>query len=64
MMVRLSGRRDAKIVAPMLVFKNGNCSNPKCGVLDNVNGVCSRSGEKGWMNGIVFEQCLLEKRAI
>lgn len=64
MMVRLTGGRDARIQPPMLIFKNDNCSYPIRGVIDNVPGVCYRSGKKGWMDKRVFKEWLSEPRAI
>lgn len=64
MMVRLTGGSNARIEAPMLIFKNENRSYPIRGVPDDVPGVCYRSGPKGWMDGKVLKEWLMETRAI
>lgn len=51
MMIRISGGGHAAIHAPMVVFKNENCSHPIRGVPDSVPGVFYRSTKNGWMNG-------------
>ncbi|CDF38688.1 unnamed protein product [Chondrus crispus] len=63
MMVRITGGPHA-CIAPMLVFKNENCSYPIRAVPDTVPGVCYRSGKKGWMDNRVFQEWLSEPRAI
>lgn len=64
MMVRLTGGPDARIEAPMLIFKNENRSYPIRGVPDNIPGVCYRSQPKGWMDGELLLEWLSESRAI
>ena len=64
MMVPLSGGPGAMIKPPMLVFKNINRSYPISGVMDNISGVCYRSGPKGWTDRTVFKAWLEEPRAI
>jgi len=64
MMVRISGGVNARIEAPMLIFKNQNGAYPIRGVADNVPGVCYRTGPHGWMDSRVFCEWLLEPRAV
>ena len=64
MMVRLTGGRNARIAAPFMVFKNGDCNYPIRGVPDNVPGVAYRTGPEGWMDTTVMPQWLSEPRAI
>ena len=61
-MVCLSGRRDACIEPPFLVFTNKNRSYPIRGTPDDVAGVAYRTGPKGWMDTQVLSQWLSEER--
>lgn len=64
MMVRLSGGRDAQIEPPFLVFMETDCNYPICGAPDEVAGVTSRTGPKGWMDTRVLPQWLSERSVI
>ena len=64
MIVRISGRRDARIEAPMRVFQNKKRSYPIQRVPDDVTGVSYRSGPKGWMDREVMPQWLRERKEI
>ena len=63
MVVRISGRRQAIIEAPMLIFTNTNRNYPLRGLEDNVLGVCYRTGPKGWMDQTLLPQYFEEPRA-
>lgn len=63
LMVRVTGGVDAKIYASLMIFSNKDRSYPIRGLVDDVPGVCYRTGPKGWMDHQVFVQWLEEKRA-
>jgi len=63
MVVRISGGSGARILPPMMIFTNATRSYPIRGVPDNIDGVCYRSGPKGWMDKRVFREYLTERRA-
>ena len=63
LMVRVTGGVDAKIYASLMIFSNKDRSYPIRGLVDDVPGVCYRTGSKGWMDHQVFVQWLEEKRA-
>ena len=50
LVVRISGRRQSMIEAPMLIFINPNSSYPIQGLDDNILGVSYRTRLKGWMD--------------
>eukprot|EP00644_Phytophthora_capsici_P005978 jgi/Phyca11/98043/e_gw1.2.1094.1 len=47
----------------MMIFTNADRSYPIRGVKDNVEGVCYRTGPKGWMDKRLFREYLKEPRA-
>nr|KAE8934151.1 hypothetical protein PF009_g15863 [Phytophthora fragariae] len=62
MVVRISGGPSGHIHPPMMIFANPNRSHPVAGVAD-VEGVCYRSGPKGWMDKRIFREYLCERKA-
>ena len=62
--VRVTGRRNARIEAPFLVFKNPNSSYPSRNIPDDVPGACHRTGPRGWVDNRVFIGGLSKPRAI
>jgi hypothetical protein len=50
MIVRITGGRQAKIETPMVLFTNKNCAYPIQGILDDVPGVCYRTGPRRWID--------------
>ncbi|KAE8880253.1 hypothetical protein PF003_g35736 [Phytophthora fragariae] len=64
MVVRISGGASGYIHPPMMISTNANRSYPIRGVADDVNGVCYRTGPKGWMDKRLFREYLQERRAL
>ncbi|KAE9161312.1 hypothetical protein PF002_g31668 [Phytophthora fragariae] len=56
MVVRISGGPSGYIHPPMMIFTNANRSYPIRGVSDDVEGVCYRTGPKGWMDKCLFRE--------
>jgi DDE superfamily endonuclease len=63
MMVNLSGGPASRILPPMMIFQNANCSYPSKGVPDNIPGVSYRTGKKGWNKTALFPEWFKENRA-
>ncbi len=63
-MVRITGRKYARVEVPMLFFIKEKCSYLIQGVPDSVSGACYRSRKRGWMDKRVFSEWLSEPRAI
>lgn len=64
MILRISGGRDARIEALMMVFQNKKRIYPIRRAPDDVVGVSYRSGPKGWMYREVMPQWLRERKVI
>lgn len=60
--MRITGGEHATAAGVMVILKNKLRSHPIMHVPDNYNNLCYRSGPKGWMDHIVFEEWLGEKR--
>jgi hypothetical protein len=63
MVVRITGGRQGKLEAPMMIFSNPNRSYPIRGVEDNVPGVSYRSAPKGWMEKTIFADYFSDQRS-
>lgn len=64
MLVRLTGGRNGHVAAPIMVFKNTDHRYPIGGVPDDIEVVCYRTGQKGWIDTVDRPKCLQEPRAI
>jgi DDE superfamily endonuclease len=62
MMVNLSGGTASRILPPMMIFQNANCSYPIKGIPDNIPGVSYRTGKKGWNDAAHFSEWIKENR--
>jgi DDE superfamily endonuclease len=63
MMVYLSGGPASRILPPMMIFQNANCSYHIKGVPNNIPGVSYRTVKKGWNDTALFPEWVKEKRA-
>lgn len=65
MVLRIRGGENAAIEAPFMIFRNTNRNYPILGHTGQyIAGVSYRTGPRGWMDKIVFNQWLNESRAI
>eukprot|EP00171_Calliarthron_tuberculosum_P006283 IDg6283t1 len=64
MVLRLTGRRDARIATAFVLFKNVDRNYPIRRVPDNVPGFAYKTGPKVWMDTTVVPQWLSEKRVL
>lgn len=57
-MITVGGGCRAKICVPLLIYKTHNLSYSILGLKDNVPDVTYRSITKGWLEKVIFSECL------
>jgi hypothetical protein len=62
MMVNISEGPASRILPPVMIFQNANCSYPTKGVANNISGVSYRSRKKGWNYTALFPEWVKEYR--
>ncbi|KAE9014734.1 hypothetical protein PR003_g15549 [Phytophthora rubi] len=62
MCVLLKGGSDARILCPMLIFKNKASSYPMQNLPDKISGVCYRTSPSAFINGRLMCEWLREPR--
>lgn len=64
MLVRVSGGKDAKVGAPVMIFQDAERTYPIPGVADDVPDVCYRTSPTGWVDTAVLASCFGEGSGI